>query len=179
MRRYGTYASIRLCEAYLKVQRLQEEVVLLRKEARQYLQYCESSSAHLDRLVSRVLAGEDLTEIFLPTVEAGRYFSGDALSFESPTMAEALCSGVASLLLKAQTEVRDLLVHAQSLFGGWITETAPSPTGVEQGQESNATAHHSDVDNSGDDESADEEEEADLGSSSEDDHHMSYEEMEE
>lgn len=120
LRRHGTYASMRLCEAHLKVLRLQEEECLLCREARQYIQYCEENAAALAKLVSGVRAGHDLVELFLPQEPTGRYFSGDAFVAESADLQAKVYSGVACLLLRAEAEVGDLLAHARTLLAGMI-----------------------------------------------------------
>ncbi|KAK9819841.1 hypothetical protein WJX72_003133 [[Myrmecia] bisecta] len=59
LRRLGVYATLRLCEAHNKVQRLEEEVQLVPKEMRQYLQYCRNrlcQVAERARAISQQLA---------------------------------------------------------------------------------------------------------------------------
>ena len=58
LRRYGVLASIQLCEAFHKVRRLEEESALLAQELTQYVRYCEERVQDLQRVLTKVEAGQ-------------------------------------------------------------------------------------------------------------------------
>lgn len=111
---------MRICEAFLKVQRLEEEKVLLRKEAQQYINYWEVRFAHISGVLTQVLDGDDLQQVFAPACQDGRYFSRAALAVGSPVILEALRDGVSTLLLRVQIEIADRLSHAHKVLGAMI-----------------------------------------------------------
>ena len=111
---------MRLCEAFLKVQRLEEEKVLLRKEAQQYINYWEARFTHVSGVLTQVLDGDDLQQVFAPTCQDGRYFSSNAFAVGSPVVLEALRDGVSTLLLGVRVEITDRLSHARKVLGAMI-----------------------------------------------------------
>ena len=129
LHRYGTYASMRLCEAFLKVQRLEEEMVLLSKESHQFLLLCEALSAQQCEAMLDVKYDRSLVEIFAPEARSGRYFSEDAFTAETSSQDDRLRSGVFAVVARAQAEVETLLKKARKVLGAAavpITMTEPA-----------------------------------------------------
>ncbi|CAL8465794.1 g5330 [Coccomyxa elongata] len=123
LHRYGTYASMRLCEAFLKVQRLEEEMVLLSKESHQFLLFCEALFAQQCEAMLDVKCDRSLVETFAPEARSGRYFSEDAFTAETSSQDERLRSGVFAVVARAQAEVETLLKKARKVLGAAAVPT--------------------------------------------------------
>lgn len=112
LRRYGTLKCIQLCDAHHKVQRLQEEIALLDRELRQYINYCNAKIVSINALLSRVdllPLHEALSFAGLP--ESGRYYC--VTGFEMVDPSGTVKAGVTALLMRARAEFVSLLQAAQ------------------------------------------------------------------